>query len=79
MTIDPDTEILLREEVRRSGRSFKRVLNDAVRGAFSQGGKQIQKVEPLFSHPFPREFEGRSFNQLADEWEDETTIQELRS
>lgn len=33
VTLDPDVERLLREEMHRSGQSFKGVLNDAVRRA----------------------------------------------
>ena len=36
-------------------------------------------VAPLFSAPFPSELDGRSFNQIADEWDDENTIRELGS
>lgn len=78
VTIDPDTEALLAEEVKRTGLSFKEALNQAIRRAL---GRPTEKstVEPLFSAPFPAELDGRSFNQIADEWDDEDTLRELGS
>ena len=76
VTIDADTEILLKEEAQRTGKSFKRVLNEAIRS--SLGKKQAAiRVEGLFTRPFPPHLENQSFNQLADEWDDEETLREL--
>tara|TARA_R110002072_G_C7656086_1_gene509137 strand:- start:168 stop:419 length:252 start_codon:yes stop_codon:yes gene_type:complete len=79
VTIDPDTEVLIREEVRRSGRSFKVILNESVRRALrgSEGG--TFEIEPLFNAPFPEEIGDANFNHLADEREDEATLRELSS
>ena len=76
VTIDPDTAALLREEVQRSGLSFKEVLNLAIRKAL---GSRAQKVEvrPLFDKPFPAGL--GSFNRIADQWDDDETLRELRS
>jgi len=76
VTIDPDTEALLREEVKQSGKSFKRVLNESVRSALGRGSK-MTTVRPLFSAPFPASLENQNFNHLADEWDDEETIEEM--
>jgi hypothetical protein len=76
VTIDPDTEILLHEEVKRTGRSFKEVLNLAVRQALARGGAP-KEVRPIFRAPFPPGFEGRSMNRLADELDDARTLEEL--
>jgi len=78
VTIDPDTEALLREEVKRTGQSFKQVLNQSIRK--SLGRKQSAEnatVIPLFQEPFPTELLGTSFNRLADGWDDEETLKEL--
>ena len=79
VTIDADTEHLIQEEIRRTGRSFKAILNDSVRRDLSSQRPSAPPtpVEPLFTAPFPREFEGRSFNHLADELDDLETIREL--
>lgn len=76
VTIDPDTEVLLREEVRQSGKSFKRVLNEAIRSALGRGNHPTT-VRPIFSAPFPLSLDTQSFNHLSDEWDDEETVEEL--
>ncbi len=78
VTIDPDTERLLKEETRRTGKSFKRVLNEAVRIAFGQESILL-KIEPLFQAPFPASLQDASFNQLAEDWDDEETLTEMHS
>ncbi len=74
VTIDPDTEALLKSEVARSGRSFKDVLNRAIRQALGPRPADVQ-VEPLFGAPFPDDL--GSFNRLADELDDDETLREL--
>ena len=78
VTIDADTEHLLREEAARTGNSFKEVLNQAIRRALGRqaSGKDF-RIEPLFAAPFPAEIAGRNMNRLADELDDEDTIREL--
>lgn len=79
VTIDPDTENLLRAEVRRTGLSFKEVLNLSIRRALLVTADESRRVSitPLFPAAFPSEFSGRSFNRLADELDDEATLHEL--
>lgn len=79
VTIDPDTEALLKEEIRRSGLSFKEVLNRSVRRAIGTSSPIRERivVEPLFNAPFPQDMGNRSFNALADELDDDTTLREL--
>ena len=78
VTIDPDTEILLQEEVQRTGRSFKEVLNLAIRQALTRPG-EARHVQPIFPAPFPSLLEEQSANRLADALDDERTLQELGS
>lgn len=78
VTIDADTEHMLREEVRRTGRSFKEVLNVSLRRALGGGGAEVVRVEPLFGAPFPAGLEGANMNRLADALDDEDTLRELR-
>lgn len=79
VTIDPDTEALLKEETARTGMSFKEVLNQSIRRALARSGPRELQLEPLFSAPFPRQMLETSLNRLADEWEDEETISEIQS
>jgi hypothetical protein len=79
VTIDPDTEALLKEEMRRTGLSFKEVLNAGIRRAIgtTRPDRHRVKVKPLFSAPFPVEFQDLSFNRLADQLDDVETLREL--
>lgn len=77
VTIDPDTEHLLRSEILRTGQSFKQVLNQSIRRALSETKGTPAKVDPLFSQPFPSELAGFDMNRLADELDDEDTIREM--
>jgi len=79
VTIDPDTEALLKDEVVRTGQSFKAVLNQAVKRALGGRHSDTVQAKPLFSAPFPTEYAAASFNRLADEWDDADTVKELSS
>ena len=39
LTIEPDVERLLRQEMRRTGRTMKAVVNDALRAGLAAAGK----------------------------------------
>jgi len=78
VTIDPDTEALLKGESARTGQSFKVVLNEAVKRALGGRSGNVL-VKPLFTAPFPAELNEQSFNRLAAGWEDEDTVKELSS
>lgn len=78
VTIDSDTEALLKDEAARTGQSFKVVLNEAVKRALGRRPAET-RVEALFPAAFPAELAPHSFNRLAAEWEDEDTVKELSS
>ena len=79
VTIDPDTENLLREEVRRTGQSFKEVLNLSIRRSLQTHPQESRRtgITPLFPAAFPAEFSEAGFNRLVDELDDEATLREL--
>jgi hypothetical protein len=78
VTIDPDTENLLQAEMRRTGASFKEVLNQSIRRALiSKNSSDTIELTPLFIAPFPQEFSHTNFNRLADEIDDADTLREL--
>ena len=37
VTLDPDTELIVRRRMRERGQSFKEALNDLIRGAGTEG------------------------------------------
>ena len=80
LTLDPDVADRLRQEMRRSGKGMKAVVNDALRLGLGMTAKPIV--------PPPFEVEARDLglrpgvdpsrlNQLADELEAEETIRKL--
>ena len=77
VTIDADTERLLRDEARRTGNSFKVVLNESIRRALAKPSSERIRVEPIFTNPFPPELGNINMNQLADELDDQETLRKL--
>ena len=79
VTIDPDTEALLKEETARTGQSFKEVLNQSIRRGLGRSGGGKVVLEPLFPAPFPGQLLEANMNHLVDELDDEETLLELQS
>ncbi|MGJ3241679.1 MAG: hypothetical protein ACFE0O_01800 [Opitutales bacterium] len=77
VTIEADTEHLLRKEAARTGRSFKAVLNDAIRQALTTPPKERVQVTPVFPAAFPADLTRGSFNRLGEEWDDDEALGEL--
>lgn len=79
VTLDPDTEQLLREWMAREGVSFKHALNDAVRqAARSRGGPRVDYTTPEVSLGRPRIDLDRAL-QVAGELEDEALADRMRA
>ena len=80
LTIDPDVEMLIQREMRRTERSMKAVVNDALRLGLGMRGKPPRpprfKVEP---HPFGLKagIDADRLNQLVDELESEELARKL--
>ena len=80
ITIDPDTEALLKEETTRSGQSFKFVLNQSIRRALGhRTTTPAVALQPLFTAAFPPALLETSMNRLADTLDDEETLRELQA
>lgn len=79
VTLDPDTEQLVRERMSRQGISFKRALNDAIRdGAERHGPPRVDFVTAPVSLGRPSLDLDRA-SQLAAELEDEDLAARMRS
>ena len=80
LTIDPDVEQLLQREMRRTDRSMKAVVNDALRVGLGVQGKTKQlppfKVEP-HAFRFKPGVDIDRLNQLVDELEAEALSRKL--
>jgi plasmid stability protein len=71
LTLDDDLALLLRERARRSGKSFKEVLNTALRKALQQGNKPEPPLPRFQVQPkacgFRSGVDFEKLNQLYDE------------
>ncbi|TLD68652.1 hypothetical protein FEM03_21675 [Phragmitibacter flavus] len=79
VTLDPDTMVLLREEMMRSGFSFNEVLNQSFLRSLLAAAPGIARhaVTPNFTAPFPSELSIGDFNRLANELDDDATVSEF--
>jgi hypothetical protein len=69
VTLDADTEVLLRQEMTRRRLSFKAALNEAIRrGLLSRGKTKAYRVKPFRSAYRPG-VDRLRLNQLADQLE----------
>ena len=73
LTLDDDVARQLREEARRTGRSFKEVVNDALRRGLSSGAAPSPRPPRFRVRPkacgFQPGIDLRKLNQLVDEME----------
>jgi hypothetical protein len=71
LTIDPDVGKLLEQEVQRSRKPFKQVVNEALRRGLTRSPQRTSKVvlKVHDSRILPG-YDPSSFNSLADELED---------
>jgi len=78
LTIDPDVEELLKQEAHRLRCPMKKVVNDALRRGLTgtRGHKPLSpyKVVPFRTRLRPG-IDRRAMNRLADEMEDDATIE----
>ena len=78
VTLDPDTEALIRRRMRERGVSFKQALNDAVReGAGGRPRRRAFRTETA-KMGLPAVSLDRAL-RLAGELDDEETIRKMRA
>lgn len=78
VTLDPDTEQLLRQRMRESGVSFKEAINDAIRSGLRRSAEPAEFRTPTFSMGRPVVDLDRAL-ELAGDLEDEELIQRMHS
>lgn len=80
LTIEPDVERLLRQEMRRTGRTMKAVVNDALRAGLGAGGKP-RSVPPyaVEAHDFGFRpgVDTDRLNRLVDDTDIERLVRKL--
>ena len=78
VTLDPDTEALVRRRMRERGLSFKQVLNDAVRAGLASGRERTPFRTPTADLGVPSVNLDRAL-ALAGELEDEELVRKQRA
>jgi len=80
VTLDPDTEAMLRKAVAERHLSFKKVLNEAIRkGLASESPKKPVKARVhTFSSAYRGGVDRRRLQQLADDTETDAFIERAR-
>ncbi|HVU03429.1 MAG TPA: hypothetical protein VHE30_16835 [Polyangiaceae bacterium] len=79
LTLDPDVQALLDGEVRRTQKTFKAVVNDALRRGLTRApGRGRPVVLRVFDSRLRPGYDARSLNALADELEDEAVLVKAR-
>ena len=82
LTLDPEVAARVKNEIRRSGRSLRVVINDALKRGLGMGGSKTRP--PRFEvHPHPFGFRAGidldRLNQLGDELDAEAAARKLLS
>ena len=81
LTIDPDVEELLRRDIRRTGRSMKSVVNDALRaglGVESESPGAPRYKAESYAFGFKPDVDVDRLNRLVDEMEVEEIVLRLK-
>ena len=82
LTLEPEVAARLKNEVRRTGRSFKAVVNDALKRGLGLAGKPVRlprfEVRP-HAFGFKAGVDLDRLNQLVDELDAEEAARKLRS
>ena len=80
LTIDPDVASLLEQEVQRSRKPLKQVVNEALRSGLTRAQAKPRELRLKVSDSRLRPgYDPASFNRLADELEDTETLRKARS
>jgi hypothetical protein len=81
LTLEPDVDARIKSEVRRTGRSFKAVVNEALKRGLGLMGTPARpprfEVRP-HAFGFRRGIDLDRLNQLADELDAEQAARKLR-
>lgn len=78
VTLDPDTEALIRRRMRERGTSFKQALNDAIREGLGGDRGRTEFRTPTANLGLPSVNLDRAL-QLAAELEDEELVRKMRA
>lgn len=82
LTLDPDVVRMIEEETHRARKTFKEVVNDAIRRGLSSPSRAAatrrHKIKPMHLRLRPG-LDRTSLNRLVDEMEEEVAARRLGS
>jgi hypothetical protein len=82
LTLDPDVARMLEEEAHRQRKSFKQVVNEAIRRGLAPRAQSRPtaryRVRPHKTTLRPG-IDAQALNRLADELEDEVIVEKMRA
>ena len=79
LTIDPDVDRLLAEEVQRSRKPMKQVINEALRRGLTRASTRRRKVElKVHDSRLRAGYDPSSFNALVDELVDTEVLRKAK-
>ena len=79
LTLDPDVVRLLEDEVHRTRRPFKQVVNDAIRRGLATGRPVITRPYKVKAHitKLAPGIDHTKYNSLVDDLEDEAILAKM--
>lgn len=77
VTLDPDTDALVKKAMRERGVTFKQAVNDAIRAGLTEDDLREEYTFPTYDLGEPL-VDLTKANQLAAQLEDEEIIRKLR-
>lgn len=79
LTIDPDVEKLLEQEVQRARKPFKQVVNEALRRGLTRVVPRAHKVQlKVHAGRLRAGYDPASFNALSDELEETEIVRKAK-
>ncbi len=79
LTIDPDVEKLLAQEVQRARKPFKQVVNEALRRGLTRSPPRARKLQlKVHDSQLRPGYDPASFNALSDELEETEILREAK-
>jgi hypothetical protein len=82
LTLEPEVARRVESELRRTGKTLKAVINEALKAGLGMTGKPVEPLPPFVVRPhdfgFHAGIDPDRMNQLADELETDAILEKLR-
>jgi len=82
LTLEPEVARRVESELRRTGKTLKAVINDALKAGLGMTGKSVEPLPPFVVKPYDMGvmpgIDLDKANQLLDEWDVEAYLEKER-